>query len=199
MHIGCVLLNALAALRCWCQWIWCRLLLCVSADEVNSSSRTEPDTWDEEDLDHKCSSWCREDSLDSVSIRGKLTKDEEDEESDGEPWFRVGDSCYKGVSSALNTHRSPRNDVNHSSAEERSPCANSSGASQESQSLGTENTRLRRDESVPTRAQKKKKERKFSVKKTKTSKLSLKNRTSRSSLQRAARNIKKKRHKRGEE
>ncbi len=166
-----------------------RFDLCASADEVNSSSRTEPNTCDEED---QCSSWCREDSPDSVSVRGKFPEDEEDEESDGEPWFRVGDSCYKSVSSALNTHRSPRNDVNHSSAEERSPCANPSGASQESQSLRTENTRLQRDKSVPTPAQKKRK-------KTKTSKLSLKNRTARSSLQRAARNIKKKRHKRGEE
>ncbi len=108
----------------------------MSADEVkveeDSSSRTEPNTWDsladEEDLDQKCSSgvpsWCREDSLDSVSIRGKLTEDRrlKDEESDCEPCFRVGDSCYKGVSPALNAHRSPRNDVNHLSAEERSPC-----------------------------------------------------------------------------
>uniref|UniRef100_A0A673G949 Bromo domain-containing protein n=1 Tax=Sinocyclocheilus rhinocerous TaxID=307959 RepID=A0A673G949_9TELE len=104
--------------------------------------------------------------------------------------------CYKGVSPALNSHRSPRNDANHLSAEERSPCPDCSGASQESPRFWTGNTRLRRDESGPTRAQKKKrkkkKERKVGMKKTKTSKLSLKNRTARSSLQRAAKNIKKK-------
>ncbi|XP_043090282.1 uncharacterized protein KIAA2026-like isoform X2 [Puntigrus tetrazona] len=185
--------------------------LCVSADEVKveeeSSSRTELNTWevkedslaDGEDLDQKCSSgapsWCREDSLDSVSVRGQLTedkrlKDEEDEECDGEPCFRVGDSCYKGVSPALNTHRSPRCEVNHSSAED---C---SGESQESLTFWTEDTRLRRVEPGPTRAQKKKrkkkKERKFALKKTKMNKLSLKNQTARSSLQRAAKNIKKK-------
>uniref|UniRef100_A0A672KCL5 Bromo domain-containing protein n=1 Tax=Sinocyclocheilus grahami TaxID=75366 RepID=A0A672KCL5_SINGR len=184
--------------------------------EEESSSRN---TWDvkedslaeEEDLDQKCSSgvpsWCREDSLDSVSVRGQLTEDRrlEDEESDCEPCFRVGDSCYKGISPALNSHRSPRNDANHLSAEERSPCPDCSGASQESPRFWTGSTRLRRDESRPTRVQKKKrkkkKESKVGVKKTKTSKLSLKNRTARSSLQRAAKNIKKKdkrkRHKLG--
>uniref|UniRef100_A0A671RW77 Bromo domain-containing protein n=1 Tax=Sinocyclocheilus anshuiensis TaxID=1608454 RepID=A0A671RW77_9TELE len=85
------------------------------------------------------------------------------------------------VSPALNSHRSPRNDANHLSAEERSPCPDCSRASQESPRFWTRNTRLRRDESGPTRAQKKKrkkkKERKVGVKKTKTSKLSLKNRT----------------------
>uniref|UniRef100_A0A671RWA2 Bromo domain-containing protein n=1 Tax=Sinocyclocheilus anshuiensis TaxID=1608454 RepID=A0A671RWA2_9TELE len=187
----------------------------VKVEEESSSRNTwdvkEDSLADGEDLDQKCSSgvpsWCREDSLDSVSVRGQLTEDRrlEDEESDCEPCFRVGDSCYKGVSPALNSHRSPRNDANHLSAEERSPCPDCSRASQESPRFWTRNTRLRRDESGPTRAQKKKrkkkKERKVGVKKTKTSKLSLKNRTARSSLQRAAKNIKKKdkrkRHKLG--
>uniref|UniRef100_A0A8C1CAN6 Bromo domain-containing protein n=1 Tax=Cyprinus carpio carpio TaxID=630221 RepID=A0A8C1CAN6_CYPCA len=188
----------------------------VKVEEENSSS-TEPNTWDVkedslsdgEDLDQKCSSgvpsWCREDSLDSVSVRGPSMEDRrlEDEESDCEPCFRVGDSCYKGVSPALNSHRGPRIDANHLSAEERSPCPDCSGASQESPSFWTDpgNTRLRRDESRPTRAQKrkKKKERKFGVKK--TSRLSLKKRTARSSLQRAAKTItkkdKRKRHRLG--
>lgn len=196
----------------------------MSADEVKveeeNSSSTEPNTWDVkedslsdgEDLDQKCSSgvpsWCREDSLDSVSVRGPSMEDRrlEDEESDCEPCFRVGDSCYKGVSPALNSHRGPRIDANHLSAEERSPCPDCSGASQGSPSFWTDpgNTRLRRDESRPTRAQKrkkKKKERKFGVKK--TSRLSLKKRTARSSLQRAAKTIKKKdkrkRHRLGED
>uniref|UniRef100_A0A672K721 Bromo domain-containing protein n=1 Tax=Sinocyclocheilus grahami TaxID=75366 RepID=A0A672K721_SINGR len=86
-----------------------------------------------------------------------------------------GDSCYKGISPALNSHRSPRNDANHLSAEERSPCPDCSGASQESPRFWTGSTRLRRDESRPTRVQKKKrkkkKESKVGVKKTKTSKL----------------------------
>ncbi|XP_026108986.1 uncharacterized protein KIAA2026-like [Carassius auratus] len=176
--------------------------VCVSADEVKeeeSSSSTEPNTWDVredsladgEDLD-QTPSWCREDSLDSVSVRGQSREDGRlrDEESDSEPCFRVGDSCYKGVSPALNSHRSHRIEANHLSAEERSPCPDRSGAS-----FWTDPGNTRRDGSRTTRVQKskkKKKERKFSMKKPKMSKLSLKKRTARSSLQRAAQNIKKK-------
>lgn len=211
----------------------------MSVDEVKvedeNSSRMELNSWDvkedsladAEDLDQKSfsrvPSWCREDSLDSVSVREKLTEDgrlkeEDDDESDCKPCFRVGDSCYKGVSPALNTHRSPKHDENHMSAEEGSPCPDCSGASQESPRLCSrcrvwtepirpEITHLRRDDSETTRAQKKKrkkkKDRKFAMKKSKTSKLILKNRTAKSSVQRAAKNIKKKdkrkRHRLGEE
>ncbi|KAL0150304.1 hypothetical protein M9458_054412 [Cirrhinus mrigala] len=198
--------------------------LIVSVDEVKvedeNSSRMELNSWDVkeelladgEDLDQKSfsgvPSWCREDSLDSVSVRAKLTEDgrlkeEEGDESDCEPCFRVGDSCYKGVSPALNTHRSPKHDENHMSAEERSPCPDRSGASQESPRLcrvwtgpvRTGIAHLRRDDSETTRGQKKrkkKKDRKFAMKKSKTSKLILKNRMAKSSVQRAAKNLKKK-------
>ncbi|KAK2872207.1 hypothetical protein Q8A67_022104 [Cirrhinus molitorella] len=188
-------------------------------DEI--SSRMELNSWDVkedslsdgEDLDQKSlsgvPSWCREDSLDAISVRGKLTEDkrlkkEEDDESD---YFRVGNSCYKGVSPALNSHRSPKNDQNHLMAEDQSHCPDCSGASQESPHLCSrcrvwtepirpEITRLHQDHSQTTLAQKKrrkkKKDRKFGMKKTKASKLSLKNRTAKSSLQRAAKNIKNK-------
>ncbi|XP_048021657.1 uncharacterized protein KIAA2026-like isoform X2 [Megalobrama amblycephala] len=179
-------------------------------EEDESSSRTDLNTWslkedllaDREDPDQKCSSsvlsWCREDSLDSGSMRGKFTeegrlKEEEEDESDSEPCFRVGESCYKGVSPALNTHRSPKKDVNHMTSEDQSPCADCCGASQESPRLWTEPilpgiTRLRRDNAQ----KKKKKERKLGMKKTRTSKLSLKKRTAKSSLQRAATAMKRK-------
>lgn len=179
-------------------------------EEDESSSRTDLNTWslkedslaDREDPDQKCSSsvlsWCREDSLDSGSMRGKFTeegrlKEEEEDESDCEPCFRVGESCYKGVSPALNTHRSPKKDVNHMTSEDQSPCADCCGASQESPRLWTEPirpgiTRLHRDDAQ----KKKKKERKLGMKKTRTSKLSLKKRTAKSSLQRAATAMKRK-------
>ncbi|XP_073680976.1 uncharacterized bromodomain-containing protein 10-like [Garra rufa] len=193
--------------------------------EDENSSRMELNSWDikedsladGEDLDQKClsgvSSWCREDSLDSVSVRGKFAADrrlkKEEEEESFEPCFRVGNSCYKGVSPALNSHRSPKNNENHLSSEDQSPCPDCSGASQESphlcsrcqvwnESIRPGITRLRPDDSETTLAQKKKRKkmkdgrRNFGMKKTKRCKLSLKNRTAKSSLKRAAKNIKKK-------
>lgn len=175
-------------------------------EEDESSSRTDLNSWslkedslaDREDPDQKCSSsvlsWCREDSPDSrgtFTEEGRL-KEEEEDESDCEPCFRVGESCYKGVSPALNTHRSPKKDVNHMTSEDQSPC----GAPQESPRLWTEPirpgiTRLRQDDAQKKKRQKKK-ERKLGVKKARTSKLSLKKRTAKSSLQRAATAMKRK-------
>lgn len=160
--------------------------------ELNAWSLKEDSLADREDLDLKCSSsvlsWGREDSLDSGSIRGKFTEEgrlkEEDEDApDCEPCFRVGESCYKGVSPALNSHRSPKKDANHMTSEDQSPCPDGCGAPR----LWTEPARLRRDD-----AQKKNRQKKKDIRKSKTSKLSLKKRTAKRSLQRAAAAMKKK-------
>lgn len=79
---------------------------------------------DRDDLDQKCSSSIFSWSLDSGSVRGTFTEEErlkEEDEDECEPSFGVGESRYKGVSPALNSHRSPEKDANHMTCEDQSP------------------------------------------------------------------------------
>ncbi|CAM4663769.1 unnamed protein product [Leuciscus chuanchicus] len=117
---------------------------------------------DREDLDQKCSSSIFSWSLDSGSVRGTFTGEErlkEEGEDECEPSFGVGESRYKGVSPALNSHRSPEKDANHMTSEDQS------------------------------QRQKKKRQKKKDMRKPK---LSLKKRTAKSSLTRAATTVKNK-------
>lgn len=115
---------------------------------------------DREDLDQKCSSSIFSWSLDSGSVRGTFTEEERlKDEDECEPSFGVGESRYKGVSPALNSHRSPEKDANHMTSEYQS------------------------------QRQKKKRQKKNDMRKPK---LSLKKRTVKSSLTRAATTVKNK-------
>ncbi|KAK7131707.1 hypothetical protein R3I94_016741 [Phoxinus phoxinus] len=75
-----------------------------------------------EDPGQTCSSSIFSWSLDSGSARGAFTEDErlKEEEDECEPSFGVGESRYKGVSPALNSHRSPEKDANHMTSEDQS-------------------------------------------------------------------------------
>ncbi|XP_051960866.1 uncharacterized protein KIAA2026-like [Xyrauchen texanus] len=199
--------------------------------ENDSSCNTEPYAWgvnedllsDKEDLDQKCPSsvllGCKEVSSESSrGIREKSTEEEhskKEDESDCEPWFRVGDSCYRGKSPAnsliSHTDKSPNKDMIHKTREEHSPCSECSGVSKETSRhcsccrllndpIKPEVTRPQQDNSTQgateiTRARKKKrkkkKESKFGVRKTKSNKVNLKNRKAKSSLHRAASTMKK--------
>ncbi|XP_067278915.1 uncharacterized bromodomain-containing protein 10-like [Pseudorasbora parva] len=154
--------------------------------------------------DHRCSSsvisWSRDESPDSGSIRGTFPvegrlkeeeEEEEEDESDCEPCFRVGESCYKGVSPAQN-----KKDANHMTCEDQSP--GGCGAAQDSPRLWADSAPLHRDhapmghDSTPLlrdHAHKKKAMRK-------TSRLSLKKRTAKRRLQRATAMKKKDKRKR---
>ncbi|XP_056301974.1 uncharacterized protein KIAA2026-like [Danio aesculapii] len=140
---------------------------------------------DGEDLDQKTSSilvsWCPEDSQCS-SERFKEEKEEDEDEC--EPCFRVGENCYKGISPALNSHRTPDKDWDCSGALQEFP-----------HHFQPENTRLRKHESTENTLKKKKRRKRTEgrMKKSRTSKLSLKRRTARMSVQRAAHSLRRRR------
>ncbi|XP_051533837.1 uncharacterized protein KIAA2026-like [Myxocyprinus asiaticus] len=200
--------------------------------ENDGSCKTEPCPWgvnenllsDKEDLDQKCPSsvllGCKE--VSSESSRGVREKSMEEErlkkedESDCEPWFRVGDSCYRGKSPAnslmSHTDKSPYKDMIHKTSEKHTLCSECSRVSKETtrhcsrcrllnDPIKSEITCPQQDNSTQgatetTRARKKKrkkkKENKSGMRKTKSGKVNLKNRKAKSSLHRAASTMKKK-------
>lgn len=129
----------------------------LSVDVIELNAWKEDSLADREELDQKCSSSIFSWSLDS---RGTFTEEERlKDEDECEPSFGVGESRYKGVSPALNSHRSPEKDANHMTSEDQSQC------------------------------QKKKRQKKKDMRKPK---LSLKKRTAKSGLTRAATTVKNK-------
>lgn len=119
---------------------------------------------------------------------------EENDPSDGEPCFRVGDSCYKGKSPALDTRQN---------LQEKRPCTECSRASTQRCShchiwnrIQPEINRRRQDYSTDetmemTCAKRKKRKSELNVRKTNTRKLNMKNKRMKKRLQRAANRMKK--------
>lgn len=140
--------------------------------ENHSSDEADACAWDvKEDSEQKCST-----SLQYTEGSGERLK-EEHESSDDEPCFRVGDSCYKGKSPALNTR----------------PCTECSRASTqrwnhiqpEINCRGRKNSTDETAEMTPAKRKKKKKKSELNVRKTNTRKLNTKNKRMKKRLQRA--------------
>lgn len=178
--------------------------------ENDSSGDVEMCAWglqgdslhDGEELNQKCPSGvhlqCKEDSGGIQEKSMELKHLKEEQESNIEPCFRVGDSCYKGKSPALSLRT---DDVSQQTVDEKRLCAECSGASPHlcthCHTIIQPKINSRRDQSkgkMGTTKRKKRKKKSESTRKTNTGKLNIKARRLKKRLHRAD-NIRKKKQK----
>lgn len=169
----------------------------VKVEKDSSNNNTEVCAWgDKEEKEKRSSSVHSQYTEDSGGVQQEEDLNEENESSDGEPCFRVGDSCYKGTSPALNSHKNlqeirPCTECSESSTHRCSHCHIWNHVQPEINQRRHDHSTDETTERTRAKRKKRKKKSELNVRKTNTRKLNMKNKRMKKHLQRAANRMKK--------